>query len=160
MERPSEAAPRAGSIHGGAKAAGGEQRERTRGGSGAGGEWDEAAQVGDAEYSSESESGEKEAIRDEREERDEQVKGHVATAAGAAVAAGRARGEAVYGCRTSFSWNKFVLPEQDRFHHVSQGILQIGIIHAFKFIRRKPFFLFFLESTTHTNTHKHNGSHT
>ena len=42
----------------------------------------------------------------------------------------------VWGYITRYSWNKLVFLEQDRFRHVSQGILQIGNTHAFKFIPR------------------------
>ena len=97
LERPAEAAPKDGSMHGGAKAAGGEQREQARGRSATGGERGDAAPVGNAKHSSGSESKGKEENKEEREEREKQDSGHVATAAGAAVAAGRAGGKVQMG---------------------------------------------------------------
>ena len=98
LERPTKAAPMTG-LKQGVENAGGERREQARGES-TGGERGDAAKKWDAHYSSGSESGEEEAIREnkeEREEREKQDSGHVATAAGAAVAAGREGGKVQMG---------------------------------------------------------------
>jgi hypothetical protein len=102
LERPTEAAPKDGLMHGGTKAAGGDQREQARGRSAAGGERGDAAPVGNAEHSSGSESGRKGKNKEEREEREKQDSGHVATAAGAVVAAGRAGGKVQMGAARGY----------------------------------------------------------